>query len=100
MSVKDEDIKIVPESKIHYVKVIRKNGKINLKPILDLPVYVYNFLKEHGSMTRNALSKLTGIPRTTLYDVLNKLILNNKIRKIIEKKGKRGRPKVYYEVIE
>jgi len=56
-------------------------------------------LKEKGPLTRTELMEITGVPRTTLYDKLVKLILKGKVRKVPVKGNGRGRPKVYYEVI-
>ncbi|MHA1238623.1 MAG: helix-turn-helix domain-containing protein [Candidatus Odinarchaeia archaeon] len=99
MSLEEEKVRLIPESRIHYVRVIEKNGEIEVKPVIDLKKYVYDFLKKHGPTTREILSKATSIPRTTLYDVLDKLILANKVRKLIEREKRKGRPRVYYEAI-
>jgi len=56
-------------------------------------------LKEKGPLTRTELMEITGIPRTTLYDKLVKLILKGKVKKVPVKGNGRGRPKVYYEVV-
>ncbi len=56
-------------------------------------------LKEKGPLTRTELMEITGVPRTTLYDKLVKLILKGKVRKVPVKGNGRGRPKVYYEAI-
>ncbi|MHA1722680.1 MAG: helix-turn-helix domain-containing protein [Candidatus Baldrarchaeia archaeon] len=56
-------------------------------------------LREKGPLTRTQLMEITGVPRTTLYDKLVKLILKGKVRKVPVKGNGRGRPKVYYEVI-
>ena len=56
-------------------------------------------LKERGPLTRTELMEITGVPRTTLYDKLVKLILKGKVRKVPVKGNGRGRPKVYYEVV-
>ncbi len=56
-------------------------------------------LKEKGPLTRTELMEITGVPRTTLYDKLVKLILKGKVRKVPVKGNGRGRPKVYYEVV-
>jgi predicted ArsR family transcriptional regulator len=49
-------------------------------------------------MTRTELSAATGIPRTTLYDTLVKLIMQNKVEKFSSGKHKRGRPNTYYRL--
>ena len=60
---------------------------------------VLQVLKERGPITRNELSKITGIPRTTLYDLLTKLILEGKVEKYALRDGRRGRPKIYWEAV-
>lgn len=51
---------------------------------------------EGATLTRNDLEKITGIPRTTIYDTMERLILRNYARKI-SIPGGRGRPLAYYE---
>lgn len=45
-------------------------------------------------LTREELKKLTGMPRTTLYDRLVKLWMKDLISKRSVKKGKQGRPEI------
>lgn len=63
----------------------------------DLESYLLKILQQ-GPMTRGQLSKATDIPRTTIYDVLVKLILQNKVEKFTKNNNKPGRPKVYYRL--
>lgn len=59
---------------------------------------VFGALYEHGSVTRMKLVEITGLPRTTVYDSLTRLILKGFVRKFDEKRHHRGRPKVYYQL--
>ena len=59
---------------------------------------VFGALNEHGSVTRMKLVEITGLPRTTVYDSLTRLILKGFVRKYDEKRNHRGRPKVYYQL--
>ena len=59
---------------------------------------ILRYLK-HRPLNRTQLSLLTNIPRTTLYDHLVKLILQDKVEKFSSRKRKRGRPLVYYRLI-
>ena len=59
---------------------------------------VYDMVEKHGPVTRPKLVELTGIPRTTLYDSLIRLMLRGIVRKFEEERKKRGRPKVYYQL--
>ena len=59
---------------------------------------VFGALYEHGSVTRMKLVEITGLPRTTVYDSLTRLILKGFVRKFDENRNHRGRPKVYYQL--
>ncbi|MFW9882358.1 MAG: helix-turn-helix domain-containing protein [Candidatus Thorarchaeota archaeon] len=48
--------------------------------------------------TRMEICKLTGIPRTTIYDSLDRLILKRMVVKYSISSRHRGRPKVYYKI--
>ena len=62
---------------------------------------ILEVLREHGRLTRPEMVKITGIPRTTIYDTISRLIrLGYDIRKIQVPTGHRGRPRVYYELVE
>jgi len=61
---------------------------------------IISILREHGPATRAELIEELQMPRTTIYDGLRKLMK----RKIVarfpgERTGKRGRPKVIFELI-
>jgi len=59
---------------------------------------VFGLLKKHGSVTRSKLVEITGLPRTTLYDSLIRLIIKGFVRKFNEDRNLRGRPKVFYQL--
>jgi len=44
-------------------------------------------LKKHGPLTRDQIAKITGLPRTTIYDKLSKLLLQRKVRKKPEERN-------------
>jgi len=69
-----------------------------VSPSISLEEYLLKTLQE-GPMTRGELSAATGIPRTTLYDTLVKLIMQDRVEKFSSNKRKRGRPNVYYRLI-
>jgi len=73
--------------------------------------YLHEIIEERGPITRSELMDMTGIPWTTLFDSLVKLLDAKKIQKFsmtrmefyrlknLEIIGDmRGRPKTYYEV--
>lgn len=70
-------------------------GKTRYK---DLKEFLINLLNKHGPLSRNQMVDLTGIPRTTLFDALDKLILEERVEKYKLKLNKKGRPVVYYEI--
>ncbi|MEM2109006.1 MAG: helix-turn-helix domain-containing protein [Candidatus Odinarchaeota archaeon] len=71
-----------------------------VKSKLDLKNTILDLLGKHGPLTRDDMVEFTGIPRTTLYDSLDKLILSGKVEKYVLKVNKKGRPTVYYELVK
>ncbi len=71
-----------------------------VKSRLDLKNVILDLLEKHGALTRSEMVEYTGIPRTTLYDTLDKLILSGKVEKYVLKINKKGRPVVYYELVK
>ncbi len=69
-----------------------------IKNHIKIEDFLVKILTEKGPITRGTLASLTNIPRTTLYDILAKLIMNGTVEKkpIITKK--RGRPKILFYV--
>ncbi|MHA1299722.1 MAG: hypothetical protein ACTSO9_09825 [Candidatus Helarchaeota archaeon] len=78
--------------------------KIRGRWIIDsdtkLENFLFNLIKEKGPITRGELSKLTNIPRTTLYDYIIEFINNNEIEKFPVSTKKRGRPLIYYRIVQ
>ena len=66
---------------------------------IKLENFLYNLIKDRGPITRGELSKLTNIPRTTLYDYIIEFVRNNKIEKYPVSTKKRGRPLIYYRIV-
>ena len=60
---------------------------------------ILTILKSKGDMTRNDLVDITGIPRSTLYDALLRLILKGKVSKYSERINGPGRPKVFFKLV-
>lgn len=90
---KDKETDAVPERRVY---TYTAGGEYKVTD--NLREYILDVLKNQGPITREELSIHTGIPRTTLYDTLDKLILKNKVYKFTQHSKKRGRPKVYYEI--
>ncbi|MHA1269802.1 MAG: helix-turn-helix domain-containing protein [Candidatus Helarchaeota archaeon] len=75
-------------------------GRGVFEPEIKIEDYLIEIIKENGDMTRKELAELTRIPRTTIYDTIEKLIYEGKIEKYAISDKKRGRPKIYYRYIE
>lgn len=67
-------------------------------PRIDIKDYLFWLVSTKGPISRGDLVEATGIPRSTIYDTLVKLILDERIRKFSVSSNRRGRPRVYYEV--
>lgn len=50
-------------------------------------------------INRDGLVKLTGLPRTTIYDSLVRLYLRELVKNFLEKRYKKGRPKNFFCLI-
>ena len=73
-------------------------GRGLFEPAINIKEYLFKLISGKGPITRSELTKLTGIPRTTIYDTIVKLMLDEQIKKFSVPSKRRGRPKVYYEV--
>jgi predicted transcriptional regulator len=60
---------------------------------------IYRLLKEQGPMTRPDLVLETGVPRSTLFDVLTRLMVSGLVGRFSEPRKTRGRPRVFFDVI-
>jgi len=73
-------------------------GRGTFVPTINIKEYLFKIIANQGPITRSELTKLTGIPRTTIYDTIVKLMLDEQIKKYAVPSKKRGRPKVFYEI--
>lgn len=65
---------------------------------INIDKFLLEILDLTGGITRSQLVKLTHVPRTTLYDILAKLIEHGKVDKdYLYDKKKRGRPKTIFK---
>ncbi|MFX0210028.1 MAG: hypothetical protein ACFFDT_28870 [Candidatus Hodarchaeota archaeon] len=60
---------------------------------------ILDILLIEGPITRGKLSKLTGIPRSTLYDSLWRLIVKRYVKDYSEDRKHRGRPRTYFVAV-
>jgi len=71
-----------------------------IRPEITVEDYLVKLLKSRP-MNREQMSIITGIPRTTLYDSLVKLIIQEKVEKYTTNLSKRrGRKTVYYRLVD
>ena len=59
-----------------------------------------NVLEKNGPLTRADLVKQLASPRTTIYDNLTRLQNHNLIRKFSRPTNSRGRPLVFFKLVE
>ncbi len=73
-------------------------GRGAFEPTINIKEYLFKIIADKGPITRSQLTGMTGIPRTTIYDTIVKLMLDEQIRKYAVPSKKRGRPRVFYEI--
>ena len=73
-------------------------GRGIITPPINMQEWIFQIIDRDGPITRSEIVKETGIPRTTIYDIVVKLILNERVRQYSVPSGGRGRPQVFYEV--
>lgn len=73
-----------------------ENGEI-FSPLQDDLVKI---LEKNGPMTRAELVKQISRPRTTIYDNLMGLMAHNVVKKFSRPTNSRGRPLVFFKLIE
>jgi len=73
-------------------------GRGVFEPSINIKEFLFRLITTKGPITRSELTKETGIPRTTIYDTIVKLMLDEQIRKYSVPSKKRGRPRVFYEI--
>ncbi len=73
------------------------NESIGMEKV-PIEQFLVKILSDKGPITRSTLASLTNIPRTTLYDILAKLIMKGQVDKKPVRTKKRGRPKILFYV--
>ncbi|MBN1328728.1 MAG: hypothetical protein JXA54_04565 [Candidatus Heimdallarchaeota archaeon] len=69
-----------------------------VKNHIKIEDFLVKILSDKGPITRGTLASLTNIPRTTLYDILAKLIMSGLVEKKPIHIDKRGRPKILFYI--
>lgn len=67
---------------------------------LSIGDHIIELLRTKGTLTRGEITTLSGIPRTSVYDTLTKLLLSGVVEKYVDRDGRRGRPRIYYQLVE
>jgi predicted HTH transcriptional regulator len=75
-------------------------GKGIFDPPANVEDIIFKVLGAKGDMTRSEMKELTKIPRTTIYDTIERLIYEEKIEKYPVFNKARGRPKIFYRLIK
>ncbi|NVM54764.1 MAG: hypothetical protein HWN66_13765 [Candidatus Helarchaeota archaeon] len=75
-------------------------GRGVFEPAINIKEYLFKLIAKKGPVTRSELTKETGIPRTTIYDTIVKLMLDEQIKKFSVPSKRRGRPRVFYEIVK
>ena len=87
---------------LHESLVSKKEGEIDSQDkmiVNKTDLTVLSVLIENQPATRMELCDKTGIPRTTIYDALTRLILKKIVIKYSNPSTSKGRPKVYYRAV-
>ncbi|MFX0171785.1 MAG: helix-turn-helix domain-containing protein [Candidatus Hodarchaeota archaeon] len=90
----------IVEGRAHFPsrsKSIDKRGKPTIVKELDRKIL--KILQKEGPLTRPRLMSITGIPRSTLYDGLWRLILKGYVVSYSEDRKLRGRPKTFFAAV-
>ena len=77
--------------------IFREYSKIE-DIISPLQYNLIQILRRNGPLTRKQLVNQLNTPRTTIYDNLVKLLKGKVVKKFSRNNGKRGRPKIYWEI--
>ena len=83
---------------VKYLEKYEYQGRGKFEPEIEMETYLLALIESEGPITRTQISKMTSIPRTTIYDTVEKLIFNEKVEKYSIKSFGNGRPKVYYRI--
>lgn len=76
------------------------NNPIFIKELNPLQQILVKTLEKNGPMTRDQMVNDISRARTTIYDNLSTLIDRNMIKKISRQVNARGRPVVFFKLIE
>ncbi|MFX1283459.1 MAG: helix-turn-helix domain-containing protein [Promethearchaeota archaeon] len=67
--------------------------------INDLERILFEVLKSYGPLTRSELVHFTGIPRSSIYNCLQRLVVKGFVVQYTEKRSRTGRPTTVFDAI-
>jgi len=82
-----------------YSKLTATEKKARQAIVHEIDRKILEIVQLEGPLTRSKLSKLTGIPRSTLYDSLWRLIVKGYVKDYSEDRKHRGRPRTYFVAV-
>jgi predicted ArsR family transcriptional regulator len=91
----------IAEGRAHFpsrLKSMDERGKPAITKELDRKIL--RILQKEGPLTRPRLMSITGIPRSTLYDGLWRLIVKGYVVSYSEDRKLRGRPRTYFAAVQ
>ena len=92
---------IETESLSAFLSQYQYQGDGDFLPDIDIKSYLHSVIQKSGPLTRSEIVDLTSIPWTTVYDNLVKLLMKKKVMKFSVKiRRTKGRPKIYYKVMD
>ncbi|MFW9906168.1 MAG: helix-turn-helix domain-containing protein [Candidatus Thorarchaeota archaeon] len=92
-------LKAIEEKEFSSSKLTPTEDKARPAIVHEIDRKILEILRIEGPSTRSKLSKLTGIPRSTLYDSLWRLIVKGYVKDYSEDRKYRGRPRTYFSAV-
>lgn len=92
-------LKTIDEREYSSSKLTTTEEKARPAIVHEIDRKILEIVKVEGPVTRSKLSKLTGIPRSTLYDSLWRLIVKGYVKDYSEDRKHRGRPRTYFVAV-
>lgn len=101
ISISNLENKLGPtEDAIKYARQYNYKGRGEIEPTIELETYLNIIIKKCDLINRSQLAKLSGIPRTTIFDCIQTLCAEERVEKVAITNNKRGRPVIYYKAVK
>lgn len=92
-------LKTIEERDYPSSKSAPSKEKVRPAIVHEIDRNILEVVRVEGPLTRSRLSTLTGIPRSTLYDSLCRLIVKGYVKDYSEDRKHRGRPRTYFVAV-